>query len=463
MAGDGYLQPIIITVHGTGDAERGPEGDEKWWERESAFSQRLLDLLTVGNRKPSLEAFEWSGLNSERARRAAAVELLRLIEHRSRQGQPLHLIGHSHGGSVIAEALFLAAEKGLDLPSLQTWTTVGAPFIEHRPSLSLDGFLQWTGFYAGWSSTIIDTDPTPREYKAIYTLCFALGIPIALSFWPPTAPLTPYLFAAVALAAIIMFVRRPRRRGTDEVCARAAVFAQRGHFLWAETDEAISGLNAAKAARFDIFKSAAPFGYLHRNWWSFMIHTGISFALLAALFTRNLDLLAQLLVIAGLGYIGAYFLDPLLRHTVLKWLDDVVAGRVRERAFGHDIRGEHIVAVSHAPFYATSTWAALPREFSDEIHATVDGAAVKTVSKVRSALGAAYLSGTGQEVLANLPSQLSWDELVHTSYFGNDRLIKLIAVIIIPSMPTPEPEWVFTDPDCATVSRWRAQCCGREA
>src|SRR5206468_1151122 len=40
-----------------------------------------------------------------------------------------HLIGHSHGGSVLWHALRTSAARRRPLEKLQSWTTVGSPFL----------------------------------------------------------------------------------------------------------------------------------------------------------------------------------------------------------------------------------------------------------------------------------------------------------------------------------------------
>ena len=43
--------------------------------------------------------------------------------------RPYCLVGHSHGGSVIADALMRAAIERQPLQHLRRWITVGTPFI----------------------------------------------------------------------------------------------------------------------------------------------------------------------------------------------------------------------------------------------------------------------------------------------------------------------------------------------
>ena len=80
----------------------------------------------------TVDAFEWSSANSERDRRKAADRLLAHVRAIEATGEPYSLVGHSHGGSVIAKMLVNAASKNQTLPNLRRWITVGTPFVEMR-------------------------------------------------------------------------------------------------------------------------------------------------------------------------------------------------------------------------------------------------------------------------------------------------------------------------------------------
>lgn len=125
---------IFITVHGTGDGEREPTageppGDVQWWRPDSPFCQELLAAAPEGS---MIEPFAWSGANEERDRRAAAERLLKRCKHAEKAGEQLHLIGHSHGGSVICTALRFATAERKKLPAVVAFTSVGTPFLKLR-------------------------------------------------------------------------------------------------------------------------------------------------------------------------------------------------------------------------------------------------------------------------------------------------------------------------------------------
>lgn len=130
----------IITVHGTWAHTDGPppgaaqalvqQADPSWWQSGSALDRDLRRLLATEDGHLEVRAFEWSGANSEMDRRAAGSELRQCLLDLEDKGEKYCLVGHSHGGSVIAAALIECAGYKEQLPGLQRWITVGTPFIE---------------------------------------------------------------------------------------------------------------------------------------------------------------------------------------------------------------------------------------------------------------------------------------------------------------------------------------------
>jgi hypothetical protein len=129
---------VVLLVHGT-FATSDDDLGKRWWQRESDFwnwlNKRLEGRAACGPTESRL--FRWSGKNSEKARLEAARDLLktRLLPY-EKDGQPYHLIGHSHGGSVIWAALREAVKGGHELRCLRSWTTVGTPFMGYRLKLA---------------------------------------------------------------------------------------------------------------------------------------------------------------------------------------------------------------------------------------------------------------------------------------------------------------------------------------
>ncbi len=123
---------LVVLVHGTYAASESDEGDS-WWQCGSPAWQDLQNRLPTGVQMPERgQLFHWSGENSERARIKAGRSLLEYLRNLEAAGQGYHLIGHSHGGSVIWHALKLATAGSVELKHLRSWATVGTPFMHHR-------------------------------------------------------------------------------------------------------------------------------------------------------------------------------------------------------------------------------------------------------------------------------------------------------------------------------------------
>lgn len=131
----------VVTVHGTfahsaGTADAlniGGGGEAQWWQQGSAFEADLKRWVQGADGQPiDFVPFTWSSLNSELDRRHAGTELLKILRGLEHRNEPYCLVGHSHGGSVIASALIDSAAQKKTLPGLKRWITVGTPFVGMR-------------------------------------------------------------------------------------------------------------------------------------------------------------------------------------------------------------------------------------------------------------------------------------------------------------------------------------------
>jgi hypothetical protein len=138
-------QELIILIHGTGTGTPIEVGSQRhWWQLDSTFAKGLTEDLERSDpgRFKIGDEFTWGdgGANSELIRRTAGVELERVLRGFDAKGQQYHIVGHSHGGSVIWHALVHSVAFGRKpLTDLASWTTVGTPYLEFRP----DPFSIW--------------------------------------------------------------------------------------------------------------------------------------------------------------------------------------------------------------------------------------------------------------------------------------------------------------------------------
>lgn len=96
---------VIVTVHGTNDADTADEG-RRWWQQGSEFTRMLQARLTAhGLEQVEFLPFHWSGANSDHDRLRGAALLAKTLRRLAREGRPHAVIAHSHGGNVVQEAL----------------------------------------------------------------------------------------------------------------------------------------------------------------------------------------------------------------------------------------------------------------------------------------------------------------------------------------------------------------------
>ncbi len=131
----------VVTVHGTfvhspGTADAlniGESGEAQWWQQGSELNEDLKAFVASADGSPvTFEPFTWSSLNSELDRRNAGSELLKVLRGLDARGEPYCVVGHSHGGSVVASALIESVAWKRPLTHLKRWITVGTPFVGMR-------------------------------------------------------------------------------------------------------------------------------------------------------------------------------------------------------------------------------------------------------------------------------------------------------------------------------------------
>lgn len=123
--------PAIVTVHGTNDALPLSEGGQ-WWQIGSPFAETLrFELGQRGFDGAEFIPHHWTGCNSDVDRLAAAKALALKIRELARTGRPLAVLGHSHGGNIVMEALAHGTAGG----RLASVVSFGTPFFTRRMKL----------------------------------------------------------------------------------------------------------------------------------------------------------------------------------------------------------------------------------------------------------------------------------------------------------------------------------------
>ena len=134
------IEPVLL-IHGTFANERSNE-KLNWWEHNSDFCHQLDELFQEERVAARCWAnigttFAWTGKNSEldrrEAGRALAAQLTALEDDNGTERY--HLIGHSHGGNVILNALCQLQRNPRKLGAV---VFMGTPVLSFRHSESLD-------------------------------------------------------------------------------------------------------------------------------------------------------------------------------------------------------------------------------------------------------------------------------------------------------------------------------------
>lgn len=506
----------IITVHGTG-ATGLPEGSG-WWQVGSRFHTDLRRLVEASDGEFLFEPFAWDGRNSEASRYQAGTALHRRIRELETRGEAYCLLGHSHGGSVICHSLLQARYEKQELRRLRRWITVGTPFVETRKRFLLFSRLTDQGgaaylifayvlfAYLAFLISILTAgadNPTfdasvivvgallllvvyralhlaqPRKLKmlrrgpvpdlqesigrkwlalrhkddeAIHGLRLVRDIrlsPFDTQFAVPT-----FGFASLFLLPVLMYV----------------LSQQVDYNLLVENIKAWSNFKATPEL------DADPFERFARNTMAVIIYPSLYlFKLLEySGFSRTGNGVVDAVVLVSvlsIGFVIGFFVlwcggialrlavmrvGRLLSHGLSLALNWATREQLKKLSFGSDTIGEKAVAADQRPHWSGSVNPTLPADLSDEIAKASDIAAAQSLRKFRSALGTLAFSEQERTVGNVIEEYLTWQELIHTNYFGVPRFRKLLAFAISQNesfRATPE---FRSDPDYALVAAWYA-------
>ena len=452
---------IFITVHGTGDAARADHGAEpKWWEPESPFAAELLAAAPAGS---VVEPFVWSGANDELQRRAAAERLLKRLRA-GKGGAPIVLIGHSHGGSVIATALKFAAAKKDSLDHVTRWVTVGTPFIQMRRKWFL-----WERYNLFG--------------QAVASVLVIIVVGVALSIVSDlrqgyhgniTASLTlfvPGLFVFMLMLALSQ--RRVRALHANNVLQRnSKLFSARWSGVSSKRDEATASLSRLAKTKLGVFDKTilsapirslvsiayiilAGLGWLNQQieatypGLSFqtgplrdfvlamnaLLQSGVEMIGFANLVVRLTDafgayiglpiaavvLTASMVVVTVLPLLLLLFaLDRLSRLTIGRFaagrMNDAVNGALRKKAYGATTVGEKAVGATTSPFEGVAV-GALPDDAEAALANYARANAADLLAGVHEELFREDRIGKEDMLAEAILEKLTWRELIHTAYF----------------------------------------------
>lgn len=109
---DTRTKETVVVVHGTFSAQ-AEDGNPRWYQPGQNFCRQLdAELQSAGSvarcwahLQPPQEHFYWDGANDWLSRQRAATRLRLQIRTLIADGWQVHLVGHSHGGNVIFQAI----------------------------------------------------------------------------------------------------------------------------------------------------------------------------------------------------------------------------------------------------------------------------------------------------------------------------------------------------------------------
>lgn len=495
------LTDLVIFVHGTfaGDEEHREHGS-RWWQRGSRPWDGLEARLPAGVQLPGPQTrlFHWSGKNLQSERLEASTALLIELLKLEREGRRYHLVGHSHGGSVIFEALVSAEtlrtrrrfDSGfwhklreqhlygadyphgrrekyararlatrdqaevrslLQLPGLRSWTTVGTPFlrfrstrlrfVRRRPIPDLTDANVRTDAYEG-----------PSFFWALVLLVGAL---------------------LLVFGSLLFFQGLTHRQDASGQVNRALLgpaLGAIGGMLACVVGFTLSGLYELVGALW-IRQGAerAAFERFATRWLGLWAPTDEAIALLTAVAPRGgkpaVPPVPLRLKVPGraTGLIpSAAAFVPLrsVRFQIYRMFNRVMAPRISARLSklltetiqGCDIAGMEIVTVSAWPSPIASPPPGLPAAVADRLEQQARTRTADLGPVSRAALAQALLDGAGiAQTFAAQASPSASNALVHTSYFDDPQVLDLIALHIRRNSAACEDRATCGNPD---LSAW---------
>jgi hypothetical protein len=232
-------QSLVILVHGTGAGDLADRGS-KWWQAGSEFWTVLT--ASVGPAAVVDRPFHWSGQNSESERKKAGRALLAHLFELESAGISYHIIGHSHGGSVVWHALVDSVRVNRRLFGLKSWATVGTPFLKFEPLRP--HLCRWLalGILAALGAWLLSLAPFREWVLAISSLHESggyLSLAFVGGFFAAISVLTVWALARVLVPIILCALTARERRAETRA---AAWYGDRWLALWHPLDEPINSL-----------------------------------------------------------------------------------------------------------------------------------------------------------------------------------------------------------------------------
>lgn len=135
-------------------------------------------------------------------------------------------------------------------------------------------------------------------------------------------------------------------------------------------------------------------------------------------------------------------------------LNPVITSQFQAQGFGSDTSVDAARDAHVWPMWLGKGFPPLPEALGSELQATSDDAIREVVPKFRDAARTFAAATTGREKSDMISDYLTWNELVHTSYFNNARFRKLVAFAAAQADGFVAADALRQDPEYAAVARW---------
>jgi len=413
----------IVTIHGTGDTAAGLDG-EKWFQNGSAFVARMKARLATHGVEAEIVPHLWSGLNSARGREAGANALSERLRKMRKTHDAIHLIGHSHGGNVANDAAVALGWKGDACNSkVKSLVTIGTPYFRREIA------------FAVWLGALL--------FLIVVGLVAACGALLVLIQLISDSSLSFKINAMVAFGLIFggeMLLVRFAYRGWRRVASfrrRPRMDGAEIQAIWHPDDEAIAFLQRIDQSSLVAFPPLTFWRGSH----SMALNSGVlivtPFALgwfLTTLATGDFnftDFLVYGPAVTTLLFATIYIIvraifgaapEILMRG----WFNSVVANSVKGIAFGGD--GEdQIGKISPRSHYFATQERILDGEVAARMQVNSQGAASALIEKYRWSLFSVGGSGDETAIDSLATDAMTWESLIHTTYFDQPEIADMIA------------------------------------
>ena len=491
----------IVTIHGT--FASGPEQGEAWWQSGSNFGRTLAELVLPEDGLVEQVPFVWDGANTEVARRSAGANLLKKLIELETAGRRYILLGHSHGGSVISNALLDAAQARRELPLLSRWITIGTPFVSTRKrgwSFSLLSDLEKVVVVALMLAAILFFAASNVDYaflnaamgnaqpKPSPTLSEALSDSEAAGrlLGDDVLLLQKASFGLLGALALLYALRllyeaRESRKAlldriSDANYARASsLFGMKWLPINHQVDEAVGGLHRLGSIRpsalvqisgvkpkslliaLSILEIIVWLGLLVASSGLSPKLTNIPQIIAFYATPQRLAGAAVLLGVVTLGSLATLAIGLFVvwvgRH-VYSWsselVDRVIQGWLTTRALGFDLMDEK-AKVSWSPPFLTRDIEYLPEWIGAELAVFEDAADAAVLRALRQEFHYWLATGGASGNLAAIAGLL---DLIHTNYFSSPLCVKLLAVAISESPGFAPSPALGDDQDYPMLAKW---------